>query len=190
MPRLVLASSNPHKLLELKQLLKPLTHWDLLPSRNLQLYHDESPEQRALRVARSEGCFALADHSGLIVPALQPGDPSYLRVEGDTAGERCRNLLELMQGLHHERRAAYLSCTLALADSDHVIRVVTARCEGYILPEPKGSNGFGFDPVFAKYDYDRSFAQLDDMTRLRIGHRGKAWERLLPSLERAAQCTT
>ena len=88
-----------------------------------------------------------------------------------------------MEGMEGLQRSAYFHCSLALASPEGLHKSVTGFCEGYIIECEKGSNGFGYDPIFVRHDYDKTFAELEESTKNRISHRRKAIEKILPSLE-------
>jgi XTP/dITP diphosphohydrolase len=128
----------------------------------------------------------MADDSGLVVPMLkeEPGIHSK-RYAGDNAADvdNRQKLLEAMRHFHGLDRSAYFECSLALCCPDGMEKSVTGTCEGHILFEERGSNGFGYDPLFVKHDYDKSFAEVTESVKNRISHRRKAFEKLLPTLE-------
>src|SRR5581483_11088276 len=115
------------------------------------------------RAAAATGALALADDSGLEVDALggAPGVRSA-RLGGpglDDAG-RCAHLLEALQGVPPEARTARFRCAVALVDPAGAERVVEGVVEGVILPAPRGSGGFGYDPLFLYPPLGRTFAEL------------------------------
>ncbi len=140
---------------------------------------EENAYKKASQTARMLGFPALADDSGLVVEALggEPGIRSA-RYAGDDASdkENNRKLLAAMKGLE-DRRAAF-ECVISIAVPRGPALTYEARCEGVIAPEPSGSNGFGYDPVFFYPPLGRTFAQLAPDEKNRISHRGKAMEEL------------
>jgi XTP/dITP diphosphohydrolase len=84
---------------------------------------------------------------------------------------------------NHSERTAYFECSLALANPDGLKKCVEGICEGYLLKEPRGRHGFGYDSLFIKNDYEKTFSELDETIKNRISHRRKAFERLLTLLE-------
>lgn len=187
---LVIASSNIHKVRELKGMLKKLAIRDVLslaqyPSYTLPccdgLSLSESASTKAAAAAMTLGAIALADATALFVPALGP--ERYLASVPRDADRR-KELLDKLSGMTHLKRAAYFQTVLAVATPDGTVKTASATCEGLIAESERGGCGYGYDPLFTKYDYDRTFAQLDEVTRSRVSHRAKAFEKLLPSLER------
>ena len=195
---LVLASSNVHKIRELREMLKSykrLQHLDILSLLNFPDYKappedgatfKENVEIKALDAAKKLGKWVIADDSGLVIPALQGAPGVYsARYAGEEAtdAENRQKLLKQMQGLQDIQRTGYFECWLSLASPEGIKKTVSGTCEGLILEEEKGRNGFGYDPLFIKHDYDKTFSELDEQTKNKISHRRKALEKLLPALE-------
>jgi XTP/dITP diphosphohydrolase len=193
---LILATNNLHKISEFRALFReknlPI---DVLSLRQYPDYQapqesgktfEENAKIKALSAASHFGKNVIADDSGLVVPALgdRPGVYSA-RFAGEQATdkENRQRLLSEMRGLEGVDRFAYFECVLCVAAGDRVTIVLSGRCEGYILDQEKGRGGFGYDPIFCKHDYDKSFAELVDTTKNRISHRGKAFEKLIIALE-------
>lgn len=195
---LILATGNLHKGRELRDLLQRsfnfdvLTLWDFpdyVPPQLERISFADAARLKAEHAATALERLVLADESGLVVPALETNCTIGHRYCGsyDTDADNRKELLERMKETTYLKRAAYYHCSLALATPAGPVRLVTAQCEGTLLPEERGGNGFGFDPLFVKHDYDKSFAELDDATRNRISHRAKAFDRLRPALESLKQ---
>jgi len=176
-------------------MFKSLPHIELVSLHQFGDY--EAPEEtgttfrenailKAEHAARQLNRLVVADDSGLVVPALngEPGVRSR-RYAGPAAtdSENRQKLLYAMQDLHGEARTAYFECCLALAGPEGLIKCVEGICEGIIISETKGRNGFGYDPLFIKNDYEKTFAELDNTTKNRVSHRRKAFERLSTCLE-------
>jgi XTP/dITP diphosphohydrolase len=148
---------------------------------------------KAVYYATRLGTHALADDSGLQVDALggSPGVHSARWAEmhdagkGDAANNRL--LLRQLAGTPDERRTARFVCVLALADPDGRVLLTTQDAvEGRILREPRGTNGFGYDPLFLVSELGRSAAELAPEEKHRISHRGKALRQLRGLLGRVA----
>ncbi|PCI77200.1 non-canonical purine NTP pyrophosphatase, RdgB/HAM1 family [Candidatus Aerophobetes bacterium] len=192
---LVLATTNMHKIREIKSILKPLFDFDYLSLMDFPQY--TSPEEsentfegnaflKALTAAKALGLWVLADDSGLIVPALdnKPGILSS-RFAGTNATdqENRQKLVHMLQDLSEENRVGCYVCSMVLASPEGVEKQVTASCEGTLLTTPRGSSGFGYDSIFVKSEYGKTFAEIDEMTKNRVSHRRKALEKMLPFLE-------
>ncbi len=145
----------------------------------------ENAAGKALHYSRLREGLVFADDSGLVVPALggAPGVCSA-RYAGPDAmnSQRIEKLLGEMQGNAGSDRAAYFVCAIALAKQGRAIAIVTDRVEGEILEAPRGSGGFGYDPVFYFPALKKTFAELSAEEKNQHSHRGKAFRRLLSAL--------
>lgn len=139
---------------------------------------------KALAWHRASGLPSLADDSGLCVDALdgRPGVHSA-RFAGPGASDRenYELLLRLMEKVA-DRRARFV-CVVALAVSEETVVTAAGQCEGVILAEPRGVNGFGYDPVFLDPASGKTFAELDEDEKNAISHRRRALEALKRKLE-------
>lgn len=193
---IVIASHNLHKIREFRDMFSPLKGLDCLSLLNFPDY--KSPEEigktfkenaiaKALHAAKELNKWVIADDSGLVVPALggAPGIFSRRYASDDaTDAENRHKLLTVMRDMDNLHRSAYFECCLALASPEGLKKSVTGTCEGFIITEERGRNGFGYDSVFVKSEYDKTFAELDEATKNRVSHRRKAVEKILPTLER------
>jgi XTP/dITP diphosphohydrolase len=192
--KLVLASGNPGKLREIGALLAPLSI-EVVPQSQLGIGEADEPHEtflenalaKARHASRAAGLPALADDSGLCVEALggEPGVHSAYYAGRDGAREQrdARNnekLLSLLQ----DYRAAYYACVLVLVRhaGDPLPLVAEGIWRGEIAVAPRGTNGFGYDPLFLLPALGRTAAELDPEEKNRISHRGKALARLLELL--------
>jgi XTP/dITP diphosphohydrolase len=192
---LVLATHNLHKIREFREMFKDLKGIDLLSLRNFSDYRlpeetgetfQENAELKAEHAAKALNQIVLADDSGLVIPALQ-GRPGVYSArfagEDSTDAENRSKLLKEMQDYDDLDRSAYFECCIAIAGPEGILKSVSAKCEGVIISAEKGRNGFGYDPIFVKHDYDKTFAELDEQTKNRISHRRKALDKLIPFIE-------
>jgi XTP/dITP diphosphohydrolase len=198
---IVIASTNLHKIREFREMMKPIKGIDLLSLLNFSSYapppedadtFKENAVQKGLHAAQALNMWVLADDSGLIVPALNgaPGIRSR-RYAGEDATDT-ENRLKLLSAMSHIdelQRNAYYECCLVLASPEGIKKCVTGICEGIILKEERGRNGFGYDSLFVKNEYDKSFGEIDESIKNRISHRHKAFEKLIPTLETIAAGT-
>lgn len=199
---LVLASRNPGKLREIRQVLGGLpvrvVGLDALgpvdePAEDGASFA-ENARAKALYYARATARWCLADDSGLEVDALggAPGVHSAryaAELFGPDAGRPARDaaniakLLRELKDVPDERRTARFVCHLALADPQHVLLEAAGTVTGRILRHPRGENGFGYDPVFLVPGDGRTAAEMPAEEKNRISHRGKAVRRFVVLLE-------
>ncbi|GAB4571348.1 MAG: XTP/dITP diphosphatase [Anaerolineae bacterium] len=195
MLRVLVGTQNKGKQQEYRELLGDLPiDWcfpedlglaDFTPDES-GLTFDENARLKALGYAEAAGIPALADDSGLEVDALD-GAPGVFSAryagEGATDAERYQKLLQELADVPREKRSARFVCVVALAFPDG--RVYTARgtVEGHIGFEPRGDQGFGYDPIFVLPD-GRHLAELAADQKHAISHRGRAVETLRPTLFR------
>ncbi len=192
----VLASGNAGKLREINAVLGPLgcsvrpqAEWQVPEAEENGATFLENALAKARQAARLTRMPALADDSGLIVPALR-GEPGIhsARYAGRAASDadNVRRLLEEMDGLTGADRRAYFYCCIVLLDSvdDPAPLMATARWYGEILHAPRGTNGFGYDPVFAVAGGTEQYsaAELTLEAKQRISHRGQALQALVRQL--------
>ncbi len=191
--QLLIATRNPGKVREIAAIVAgpslELCSLADLPGAPEVAETGASFEDNALLKARGAayhaGCWALADDSGLVVPALDgaPGVRSArFAGEGATDADNVRRLLELMRGVPDERRGAEFVCCLALAGPNNRAFTAEGRLAGRIIREPRGSNGFGYDPVFLLPERGLTAAELDPAGKNAISHRAAALRRMLPLL--------
>ncbi len=193
MAAVVIASRNEHKVAEIRQLLSGLAI-DVLSLKDFpeapEIEEDgETFEANALKKARSISQFAklttLADDSGLEIDILGglPGVHSA-RFAGESAsdGENNAKLLQLMQGVCPEKKAARFRCAIALVSRCGPEQLVEGSCPGLIIDRPQGTGGFGYDPLFMVPDLGKTFAELSSEEKSRISHRGRALQKTLPIL--------
>ena len=197
MPRLLLATTNKGKAAEYRDLLKDLDFEIVtLDQAGISQEADESYDtfeenarQKAAFYAELGGLLTLADDSGLEVDALngEPGVRSS-RYAGDNAtdAERVDFLLNKLKSIPRQKRRARFRCVIAIAQPGGPVQTVEDTCDGYISMEPKGLNGFGYDPVFYLSDYDKTIAELPPEIKNRISHRGRAAQKARLLLQKYA----
>lgn len=186
---LVLASANPHKVEELRQLLNELGV-TLRSSADYPDMHEviedrETLEGNAIKKATEvhehAGLPAIADDTGLEVDALggRPGVYSA-RYAGEEATyeDNVEKLLSELKEVAPAHRTARFRTVIAFRDGDHT-RTFEGVCEGKIIDEPRGEGGFGYDPVFVPEGFDETFAELSSKAKNEISHRGRAIQKIL-----------
>ena len=193
-PQIVLGSRNRKKSAEIKDLLSPFG-FDLVSIADVadidEVVEDgqtfaENAAKKAREPALELSRWVLAEDSGLMVDALD-GRPGIYSArysgEGATDARNNANLLSELADLPPEKRTAGYVCSIALSDPQGEIRLTAeARCRGRIIEEPRGSNGFGYDPLFLIPEYHRTFGELDGAVKRRLSHRARAFERFIPRL--------
>lgn len=195
--KLLIASKNLGKIREFRELLKPLGNLDIYSLKDMGDYTSpeetgetfvENAELKAIQASKYfPGFIALADDSGLVVPALSgaPGVHSA-RYAGKDARDidNRKKLAKEIRELSEESRGAYFECVISLAKEGEVLKTVTGRCEGHLISQERGSNGFGYDPLFIKSGYSKTFAELGPALKNEVSHRRKALEKVALALEK------
>jgi XTP/dITP diphosphohydrolase len=192
MTRLVLGSRNKKKLREMIDLLGDLglDLTDLAP-------YPHAPEVaetaetfagnatlKATQLAPALGAWVIGEDSGLVVPALggEPGVYSA-RYAGEHGNDDANNrrLIRMMATLTGDDRAAYYVSTAVLADpTGRVVATVEGRCHGVMVDFPRGTGGFGYDPLFLVPEYGKTFGELPPEVKQKMSHRARAFEQLRP----------
>jgi XTP/dITP diphosphohydrolase len=195
-PVLVVGTRNPKKREEILDILgdlgldlRDLTAWPGVPDVVEDgTTFEANARKKAVEYARQVGQWVLAEDSGLVVPGLggRPGVYSarYAGKQGDDAANNARLLAELAP-LPDDRRAAYYVCFAALTDPGGEVQATAeGRCHGVIMREPRGSGGFGYDPLFLIPEYHRTFGELSARVKHALSHRARALAQLRPALWR------
>ena len=193
MKKLVLASSNPGKLREFEALLAPLG-LEVVPQASLGVSDAEEPHgtfvenalAKARHASRSTRLPALADDSGICARALD-GEPGVhsARFAGEPRSDARNNekLIKLLSD-KDSRRAHYYCVVVFLRHAEDPEPVISeGTWAGEIVAEPRGANGFGYDPHFFLRDFGKTAAELDPAQKNLVSHRGKALRRLLAKLK-------
>ncbi len=184
---IALATSNKGKVKEFNELLKDFPiHFKSLsdfpplpPVKEDGETFDDNAYKKAHHYAKILGVPAIADDSGICVDALggRPGVFSARYAsEKATDQENCRKLLAEMK--NERNRKASFHCVLSIAVPSGPAITYEARCDGLILEEPSGENGFGYDPIFFYEPFGKSFAELTMEEKNRVSHRGKVMSEL------------
>ncbi len=183
MTKIILATNNANKLREVRQILEPLgmevlsqkeAGISVSPEENGSTF-EENAEIKARAVYELARCPVIADDSGLCVDALD-GAPGVYSARYAPEGEHCNTLLRNMQNIPEAQRSASFVCAIAFLDEKGDLTICRGECCGTIGFEKRGTNGFGYDPVFMYGD--RSFAELSSEEKNRVSHRAKALQKL------------
>ncbi len=185
--KIVLATRNKDKIREIAQALQgldiELVTLDRFPQVPEVVEDGATLAENALKKARAifqaTQLLALADDTGLEVDFLNglPGVySSRFAGEGASYDDNCNKLLALMDGVPEALRTARFRCIIALVGPD-IERLIEGSCEGLITAEKRGSEGFGYDPVFYVPEYNQTFAEMPLSLKNQISHRGQALKR-------------
>ena len=204
MLQILLATNNPGKVHELQALIEELApayreHIQLTLPLELGIHLDvaedgntyaENAARKAAAFCRASNLVCLADDSGLEVTALggEPGLHSHRYSPSPNATDADRRAFLLRNLRQHTRpwRARFV-CTIAIAvperrGFDPRLEYATGECPGEIIPEERGSNGFGYDPVFLLQELGKTMAELSTKEKNRYSHRARALQRAVPIL--------
>jgi XTP/dITP diphosphohydrolase len=195
MPELLIATNNPGKVAEYRHLLMDCG-WDLVTPRDAGLEldveevgqtYEENATIKAVEYAQAGGLVTLADDSGIEVDALD-GRPGVLSARytgpGKTDEERVQALLAELNGVPDGRRTARFRCVIAVAKPGGAVELAEGAVEGVVGREPRGSNGFGYDPVFVLPNRGVTTAELPPDEKHAVSHRGIAARKATVILQR------
>ncbi len=196
---LIIASGNNGKIKEIKEICKSL-NVEILSLEDAFGEKVDIPETgktfldnaqlKANWVRDKKECWVLADDSGLQVDYLDGAPGVY---SARYAGENCndslniKKLLSELKDVSEDKRGAGFTSTMVLSGPNGESVDVTGECRGSIIHESKGTEGFGYDPVFVPEGYDKSFAELDSKIKNDISHRSRALKQLRGKLEQLFQ---
>jgi XTP/dITP diphosphohydrolase len=192
---LFVASSNPGKLREYRALALPAggsVDINFIPIfHSLDVFDEiwptiaENAAGKALHYSRSSEGVVIADDSGLVVPVLggSPGVHSARYAGPDaTDADRVQKVLKEMRGITGEDRQARFVCVVAVAESGKMRGVFSAFAEGILLEQPRGHDGFGYDPIFYFPTLGKTYAEISRDEKNLYSHRGKAFHKALDFL--------
>jgi len=197
MSKLLLATNNQDKVREYRSLLQNLPFELLTPAelgittvvREVGQSLEENAGLKATVLAAESQLLALADDSGLEVDALN-GEPGRLsaRYAGENASDKDKvsYLLARLKGVPQPKRSARFRCVIAIATPEGKVEFCSGECPGFITSEPRGKQGFGYDPIFYLPELDKTMAELTLEAKNQISHRGQAARKVPQMLERFA----
>ena len=187
--KLLLATNNQAKVREYRSLLQSLPY-ELVTLAEQGITTivsevgkslEENARLKATLLATESQLLALADDSGLEVDALG-GEPGWLsaRYAGENASDKDRvnYLLLRLKDVPWEKRTARFRCVIAIATPDGEVEFCSGECQGFITFEPRGEQGFGYDPVFYLPELDKTMAELPLEIKNQISHRGQAAQKV------------
>lgn len=196
--KILIATTNQGKIEEIRNLVKGLPAVFLSLSEVPDIPEvvedgttfEENALKKARTVAQSTGMATLADDSGLCVDALngRPGVHSARYAGEDASDEdKYRRILAEMQDVPDSQRSARFECALALVAPDGEERLFRGVCKGLITRAPRGSSGFGYDPIFYFEDAGCTFAEMDRESKNQVSHRGRALRQFAEFLRKLAE---
>lgn len=193
--RLLIATTNRGKLREVRAMLEGLPievvtldeYPTLPPPVEDQDTFEGNARLKALHYAKLTDCLTLADDSGLEVDALGKAPGVYsARYAGPACidAENNAKLIGDLVDVPAEKRTARFCCAMALVQREVVLAIEIGRIEGLIVDEPRGTNGFGYDPHFLVPEYGLTAAEMPPEQKNQISHRGRALSAMRPAIER------
>ena len=190
---IVLATSNPHKVQEINDIINANRSSDkecikfILPPDNFEpiedgLTFEENSKIKALEAWKISQKWALADDSGLCIKSLGGKPGIYSARYAETPQKRIERVLNEMQGV--KDRDAEFRCAMTLINSQgNMAFSCLGKCEGSIANTPKGKNGFGYDPIFLVKNDSRTMAELSEEEKNKISHRSNALMQIIEFLD-------
>jgi XTP/dITP diphosphohydrolase len=192
MKRLVIASTNPNKLVEFRSALVSLAGFEIIsqPAEVPAIEETgatfmENAVLKAVHASRFVDDPVLGDDSGLCIDALDGRPGLFSHRYAETADTRIRRVLREMVGIPIEKRSAAFVCALALALKGRLIWTGEGSVSGRIHDAPQGTNGFGYDPIFFLPEFGRTMAELTSEEKNQTSHRGRAVQRFLEHVVRS-----
>jgi XTP/dITP diphosphohydrolase len=191
---LYLATTNAHKVSEFQALadamggelqMSAASSMPAVPEDTGTFIGNARQKARALQSLLPKTAWVLADDSGVCVDALggAPGvESAYFAGPQHDSAANLNKLTAVMQAVPLGQRGASFRCVLVLLGPDGREYVAEGRCEGTLRLTPVGGYGFGYDPLFEPIGYTSTYAELDQPTKNKISHRGRAWAKLLTQL--------
>ena len=191
--RIVIATGNNDKVREINEILKD-TEFEAVSMKSLGLNPDivedaDSFRGNALIKAHAvhDLCneYVIADDSGLCIDALDGAPGIYSSRfcgENSTYEEKFKKIFELLKDVPEDKRTAHFTCAIAVVRPDGSDFTVEEYFEGVLHEEPKGENGFGYDPIFYVPEYGMTSAEMDPSVKHSMSHRGKALRAMVKKL--------
>ena len=185
---LVIASHNKGKIAEFEHMLEPYgvrvysaLELGLVDVEETGTTFEENAVLKAVALSEASGKPCLADDSGLCVDALggRPGVYSARYAPDRNFDKAMDMLIEEIKGTKNDDWSAHFACVLALKEPQKDVKIFEGIVEGKIIDEKRGTNGFGFDPVFMPVGYDKTFAEMTADEKKEISHRGRAVRKFL-----------
>ena len=186
--KIVLGSSNPHKVKEINEIIGDKNIEFILPPNGFDpdetgTTFAENSLIKAKAAWELSHDWSLADDSGLCIDALGGKPGIYSARYAETPQKRIERVLRELEGVGVNERTAHFVCHMTLINpAGEVALSCEGICKGSIIKEAKGTNGFGYDPIFMPEGYDKTIAELPEDEKNRISHRSKALQQVLEYL--------
>ena len=185
---LYLASKNLGKISEYQKLLSDINCQLALQPDSIDVVETgktfrENAAKKACEVSKKLNNYAIADDSGLCIDALNGSPGIYSSRYADNDKDRIKRVLSELEGVHD--RNAYFAANVCVATPDgEIILDIEEKCFGTILLSPRGTKGFGYDPIFEELSSRLTFAEMSNDIKDNLSHRGKAIAKLIPKLKK------
>jgi len=180
MKKIVLATGNKDKIKEINDLLtgtniEAIPVSDVFNPEETGTTFEENAYIKAFEAAKIHKIPALADDSGLVVDALNGAPGIYSSRYAQDTASRIKRVLDEMKDVPYEKRTARFVCSMVVVDPEgNILKSCTGKCEGKIITELRGEQGFGYDPIFFIPELNRTMAELTMEEKNRISHRSNA----------------
>lgn len=192
--KVIMATTNPNKVREIKEMLEG-TNIEVSSLADLGIdaeieengsTFEENALIKASKIAKQAKGIVLADDSGLEIDALdgKPGIHSARFMDGAPYEEKCAEILRQMSDVPDDKRSARFICAMAMVYPDGRKKTFEGRFEGYISREYKGTNGFGYDPIFFVPEFGKTSAEMLPEEKNAVSHRGKALKMVVEELKK------
>ncbi len=185
---LYLASKNLGKIGEYQKLLSDVNCQLALQPDSIDVLESgetfkENAAKKACEVSKKLNNYAIADDSGLCIEALNGSPGIYSSRYGDNDKSRINRVLRELQGINN-RNAYFIANVCVSSPEGEIILDIEAKCFGKILSSIRGTNGFGYDPIFEEISTKLTFAEMSNEIKDKLSHRGKAIAKLIPELKK------
>ena len=185
---LYLASKNLGKISEYKKLLSDVNCQLALQPDSIDVVESgktfrENAVKKACEVSKKLNNYAIADDSGLCIEALNGSPGIYSSRYADNDKDRIKRVLSELEGINN-RNAYFIANVCVATPEGEIILDIEAKCFGTILSSARGTNGFGYDPIFEELSSRLTFAEMPNDIKDNLSHRGKAIARLIPELKK------
>lgn len=192
--KLFIATKNPSKIKEIKEILTLPNIEFIIPNELPDIVEDkktikENAIKKAIEYAKLSSLLTLSEDSGLEVDYLNGAPGVYSARFGGNISyeEKNRLIIEMLSGIPFEKRKATFRAVVAIASPSGFLRTAEAIVEGYIACEPKGNNGFGYDPIFFYPPFNKTFGQLRAEEKNKVSHRALAIKGIKEILKKIAR---